>query len=184
MLRPATGPSRRNVPHDCIMSHDIDHALKLPLKSFINTIIVRNPKCLKLTFFNASEEWISTVTNRANANWIVVDYTTIRVDATRARTRILASLLDACRIRAAICANHTFWPTRWRTTDIIWLTRTNSVIVNDTAVAVRTTRRWLTRTAWWRCCETGNQIGNAPRESFEDLVLLQPNQKWLVHQCW
>lgn len=63
----------------------------------------------KLAFLNASKEWISAITDRANADWIMIDYSAIRIHATRAWTWIFAPLIDARCIRTAIGTNHAFW---------------------------------------------------------------------------
>lgn len=109
---------------------------------------------LGLAFFDASEERIAAVTDRADAHWIVIDHSAIGIQAARAWTWILASLIDTRRIGTAVRANYAFRPARRRTADVVGLARAHCVIVNDTAIAVRSARRWLARVArHWRFCK-------------------------------
>lgn len=98
---------------------------------------------LELAFLDASEERISTVTDRAYADWIMIDHSTIRIHAARARTRIFAPLIDARSIRAAVGADYAFRSARRWATDIIRLAGAYRVIINDATVAVRSTGGWL-----------------------------------------
>lgn len=99
----------------------------------------KEEKTARLTLFDASEERIAAVADRANANRIVIDYTALGIHAARAWTRILASLIDAGLARGAIRADYALRPTGRRTADVIGLTRADRVIVDNTAVAVRPT---------------------------------------------
>lgn len=106
---------------------------------------------LRLAFFNASEERISAITDRANTDWIMIDHSTICIYAARAYAWILASLIDARCVRATIRADYAFWSARRWTANVIRLTGAYCVIIDNAAVAVRSTGRWLARITWyWR----------------------------------
>jgi len=77
----------------------------------------------------------------------MIDHATIGIHATCARTWILASLIDTRRVRTAVRTDHTFGSAgRW-TADVVGLAGAYRMIINDTAIAVRSTGRWLARIA-------------------------------------
>jgi len=40
-------------------------------------------RILKLTFLNTTEEWIPAIANRADADWIMIDHSAIRIHTAR-----------------------------------------------------------------------------------------------------
>lgn len=75
----------------------------------------------------------------------MIDYYTLRCDATSTDTRVSTFLIGASLVEWTVRINSTFWSTGWRTTDIIWYTRANSLTVDFSALAVRTARCWMAR---------------------------------------
>lgn len=103
----------------------------------------------KLTFLNATEERIPAIANRADANWIMIDYSAVRIHAARAWAWILTPLIDTCRVRATVCTDYAFRPARRWAADVIRLTGAHCVIINNATVAIWSTGRWLARIAWY-----------------------------------
>lgn len=66
---------------------------------------------LKLAFLDATEERIPTIANRADADWIMIDHTTVRIHTACAQTWILAPLIDTRRVRTTIRTDYAFRPT-------------------------------------------------------------------------
>lgn len=101
-----------------------------------------------LTLFKASHKWITTEARSATADWIMIHNLTSSIETTRAWTWVCTFLIDARLILRAISTNHAFWSAcRWRT-NIIRLTRTNSIIVYNLTLTKWSTRRWYTRVLW------------------------------------
>lgn len=93
---------------------------------------------MSLTFSDAAEERITSVSRGAAANGIVVDDLAVCVLATSAWTGVLALLIDARRVLSAVRAHHAFRSTlRWAAR-VIWLTGAHCVVVDHATVAVRT----------------------------------------------
>lgn len=82
----------------------------------------------------------------------MIDHSTIRVHAARARAWVLAPLIDTCRVRAAVRADYALRPARRRAADVIRLAGADGVIIDDAAIAVWSAGRRLARTTRWRCC--------------------------------
>lgn len=98
-----------------------------------------------LTFFHATEERISGVSRHATAHRVVIDNLTVSILTTIAWAWIPTLLIDASRVLSAIRTNYALWFTLRRTSDIVWLTGTNCMIVDHATITVRATGRLL---AW------------------------------------
>lgn len=91
-------------------------------------------------FFQTTEEWITRETRRTAAYWVVIDNLTFGIDAAGTDARIVATLIDARFVLSTISTDHALRSAVWRTTNIICLTRAHGMVVDDTAIAVRTAR--------------------------------------------
>ena len=75
----------------------------------------------------------------------MVDHLTVSVKTAGSRARIDTFLVRASFVLGTFGAHHALWSTTRGTTDIIGQTRTNSLLVNFTTLAVGTARAGLTR---------------------------------------
>jgi hypothetical protein len=88
----------------------------------------------------ASGERITSVSNRASANGIVVLDCALRSNAAGVGARICALLLRASLVQWALRADNALRSTaRWRT-NVGWQARANCLFVHNSALAVRAAR--------------------------------------------
>lgn len=89
---------------------------------------------------------ISSVARDARAIRVVVDHRAFCVDAARSRTRVHATVVDACLIVRAFGIQNALWTaTRVRISEIARNASTRSSTVVFSAFCVRTTGRWVAR---------------------------------------
>jgi len=100
-----------------------------------------------LTYWLASDKWISCKTRWAATDRIVVHYFTASSHTTCAWTGVPAFLITACLILTTFRAHYALWPTCWRTAYESRYTRAYSLSIDFTTLTVWATRRWIT----WLC---------------------------------
>lgn len=75
----------------------------------------------------------------------MINYFTLSSVTTATDTRIYAFVIVARFVQGTFCADCTFGTARWGTANVCRQTRTNSLVVNCTALTVGATRAWITR---------------------------------------
>lgn len=76
-----------------------------------------------LTLGEALTEWVTGITDHADAHWCVTNNSALGVGAAGARTRITALLIHAGPAGWALAVTDTFWSAVWRCADEVWQTR-------------------------------------------------------------
>lgn len=88
----------------------------------------------------ASGEWITSVTRRTSANWIVVFDCALSSNAAGVGARICALLLRASLVQWALGADNALRPAaRWRA-NVGGQARANCLFIDNSALAVWSTR--------------------------------------------
>lgn len=104
----------------------------------------------------AAREWITGVISRTNTDSIMIHHTAVSVEATSARTRIDALLIDASLLQRTIRYTHTFGTTvRWNA-KVAGQARANRLVLLRQTLAVRTARSRLA----WVFVADGLRLGN------------------------
>ena len=108
---------------------------------------------LTLTDDLAEGEWISLVIIDARANGIVIDYTTLGINAANSIARITTALLHAGQMRCALGINGTLRSTvRWYA-DVILQTGASKTFPTNLTLSVRPTRSGNTWIFRYRCLD-------------------------------
>lgn len=92
--------------------------------------------------WSATCERIACVISRANTDSIMINHSTVGVEATSARAWINTFLIDARFLQWAIVYIDTFGTTCRRTAKVAWQTRANRLILLRQTLTVRATWRW------------------------------------------
>lgn len=88
----------------------------------------------------------------------MIDHPTVCVHAACAWAWILTPLIDTRRIRTAVRADHALRSARRWATDVVGLAGADRMIVNNTAIAIRSAGRRLAGIArHWRYCKKENK---------------------------
>jgi hypothetical protein len=88
----------------------------------------------------ALREWISCVPNIARADWSVVDYMALGVEAARSNTRVTALVVDACELTRTFCTQHALWSTVRRSSDVTLQARASRVVSYNLALRIWSAR--------------------------------------------
>jgi hypothetical protein len=130
-----------------------------------------------LANFRAVTEWIAGVATDAIAHRSVTDNTAFSVLTTSVGARVLALLVDASQVTRAFRVADAFRLAVRRISDHLRETRARSLITNDSANRVRTTRRGLTRVSWRRLLDHLNlasyeRIASVSRRTAADRIVV------------
>jgi hypothetical protein len=91
-------------------------------------------------FFKTAYKWITSETSSATTYRVVVNHLTPSIETTGSGTWIRAFLIYTGFILRTVSTDNAFRSTRWWSSNIVWLTRTNSMIIHWATNTVRTTR--------------------------------------------
>lgn len=127
--------------------HKLCNISNANISTLVGSPVLNGSEEMNLTFKQATNKWISCVTRRATANWVMIDYLASSILTTSTRTWVSALLFDTGFVLRTFRAHHALGSTRRWGAYIIFLTRTNCMSINLTAFTVWSTRRRYTRIA-------------------------------------
>lgn len=102
---------------------------------------------MNLTFKQATNEWVSGVTRRATANWVMIYDLASSILTTSSRTWVSALLFDTGFVLRTFRAHHALGSTRRWGAYIVFLTRTYCMSINLTAFTIWSAGRRYARIA-------------------------------------
>ena len=106
----------------------------------------------------AAGEWVSNVSIVTYTEWYMVSYSTVCIDTTQSRARILTFSIDTCSLLRTVRVDYTLWSTIWWRTNHFWQTSTvTSFSYYSWWIAVWSTWIWIARincfywfnNQWW-----------------------------------
>lgn len=105
-----------------------------------------------------SRKGISGITEIADADGAVTDYSALCVYTTRVRARRYTLLIDASKILRALAVHYAFSSTVGRAADKIRKASANGKAIYVSAFTIWSTGRWAARIYFWQYCVEKNII--------------------------
>lgn len=111
----------------------------------------------------------------------MVDDFALSCVTTATDTRIYTLVIVARFVQWTFCADSTFWPARWRATDISRQTRADGLVVYSAALAVGAARAWITRFYVQNCKKKQRSSYYFIAESTDCIILNNFMKSWLTN---